>query len=833
MRYVSSGAERIWGYTAQEVTNNTDLIWNQIKLGGQFEEVQKTVATSLATKSKWTSRFKYVMPSGEVRTYLAYGTPDFLADGTILFNSIILDITTEAKNEELLEQTTTLARIGSWELDMANQESDEMYWSPLIKEVLEVDADYDTSLFGGLEFYTGESNERIKKSMSLLIENGIEFDEELELLSAKNNKKWIRAIGKSFFVNNKCSKIYGSFQDISDKKIAAQKLEKAFSEKNTILESIGDAFCSFDTKWIVTYWNKEAETVLGKTKEEILGKNLWEEYADVVGTEFYNQYYKAVNTKTAVYFEAYYETLNMWLEVSAYPSEDGLSVYFKNITERKLIEQEKNNLQETLENSLNEIYIFDSKTFLFSYVNKGALLNLGYTDDEIKLKTPLDLKPDYIEEKFKILLEPLVLHEQNKIIFFTFHKRKDNTTYPVEVHIQLIEDNNLKRFLAIIIDITERNKSEAIILQANERFEKVTEATNDAIWDWDLTNDTYYRSKAIERFFGRSASSSITEKYFWKDNFHPDDLPQLKESIETAIADFNCMRWEFEYRIFNDQNKIVYVEDRGVIIRDNEGKAVRMVGAMSDITEEKQLSEQLSNLNKSLQQHALELERSNEELEQFAFVASHDLQEPLRMISSFMDQLKRKYSDSLDEKALQYIYFATDGAKRMKRIILDLLDYSRAGKPTEEQEELDLNEIVFEYQLLRRKVIEDKEVTILSDNLPTLTVHKAALTQIFHCFLDNAIKFSKPNRKTIVEIIAVDSKNEWTFAIKDNGIGIDAKFFDKIFVIFQRLHNKDQYAGTGIGLSIAKRHIEFLGGRIWVESQLNEGTTFYFTIQKN
>lgn len=833
LRYVSSGAEQIWGFTALEVTNNASLIWNQIKLGGQFEDVQQTVATSLATKSKWTSRFKYVMPNGEVRTYLASGIPEFLTDGTILFNSIILDITIEAKNEQLLEQTTTIARIGSWELDLLNGKSDTMRLSPMVHEILELDDDYNPSYSGCLDLNVGESKDKARNAIELLISKGIEFSEELQLKTPKGNKRWVVCIGICETVNGERVKIYGSFQDITDKKIAVKKLEKAFAEKSTILESIGDAFCSFDTKWIVTYWNKEAETVLGKTKEEILGKNLWEEYPDVVGTEFFNQYYKAVNTKNAVYFEAYYETLNMWLEVSAYPSEDGLSVYFKNITERKLIEQEKNNLQETLENSLNEIYIFDAESLHFTYVNKGALINLGYTDDEIKLKTPLDLKPDFTEDQFKKLIEPLLHYQQEKIIFFTIHKRKDGSTYPVEVHLQYVEQHDSKRFLAIVLDITERNKAEAIILQANERFEKVTEATNDAIWDWDLINDTYYRSKAIERFIGKNSSPCITEKYFWKDNFHPDDLPQLKESIETAIADINCMRWEAEYRIFNDENKIVYVEDRGVIIRDNEGKAVRMVGAMSDITEEKELSEQLSNLNKSLQQHALELERSNEELEQFAFVASHDLQEPLRMISSFMDQLKRKYSDSLDEKALQYIYFATDGAKRMKRIILDLLDYSRAGKPAEEKEELDLNEIVQEYQLLRRKVIEDKDVTILSDNLPTLTVHKAALTQIFHCFLDNAIKFSKSDRKTVIEVIVVNSKYEWTFAIKDNGIGIDAKFFDKIFVIFQRLHNKDQYAGTGIGLSIAKRHIEFLGGRIWVESQLNEGTTFYFTIQKN
>ncbi|MDZ4794998.1 MAG: ATP-binding protein, partial [Bacteroidota bacterium] len=225
-------------------------------------------------------------------------------------------------------------------------------------------------------------------------------------------------------------------------------------------------------------------------------------------------------------------------------------------------------------------------------------------------------------------------------------------------------------------------------------------------------------------------------------------------------------------------------------------------------------------------------ERSNEELEQFAFVASHDLQEPLRMISSFMDQLQRKYGDLLDEKGHEYIHFATDGAKRMKQIILDLLDYSRANKPTEGKEEVDMNEVLSEFKELRRKLISEKIASIKSGDLPTLNTYKAAITQILHCLLDNALKYSIEGTPPIVEIDVAEKEKEWEFSIKDNGIGIEPQFFGKIFIIFQRLHNRDEYKGTGIGLSIAKRHIEFLGGRIWLESAPGEGTVFYFTIPK-
>ncbi len=209
------------------------------------------------------------------------------------------------------------------------------------------------------------------------------------------------------------------------------------------------------------------------------------------------------------------------------------------------------------------------------------------------------------------------------------------------------------------------------------------------------------------------------------------------------------------------------------------------------------------------QKYTIELERSNKELEQFAFVASHDLQEPLRMISSFMDLFLRRYGHEIDDNGKKYIHFATDGAKRMKQLMLDLLQYSRASRPQEGREQIDLKEVIIEYKKLRRKVISEKSAAITYKNLPTLKTYKAAITQIMHCILDNALKYSKENSPSKIEINCQENDQEWLFSIQDNGIGIDSQFYEKIFVIFQRLHSKEAYSGTGIGLSVAKRHVEF------------------------
>jgi len=410
--------------------------------------------------------------------------------------------------------------------------------------------------------------------------------------------------------------------------------------------------------------------------------------------------------------------------------------------------------------------------------------------------------------------------------------RRNGEVFPIELTVIPIEQGDAMFFCAFIRDISRRKKAEQYILKANERFEKVTEATNDAIWDWDIENDIFYRSKAIGNFFGKNALTEMKEKNFWKDDFHPEDVAGIKDTVQAAIADPAINRWESEYRIFNDQGEIVYVIDRGMIVRNANGKAIRMVGAMTDVTSQKQLEIQLNELNISLQKRSFELERSNEELEQFAFIASHDLQEPLRMISSFMDLLKRRYEDHLDEKALRYIFFATDGARRMKQIILDILDFSKAGKLNEDAINIDLNQVVDEYKILRRKIIKEKNVTVLSGQLPVVTCFKAPVVQTMHCLLDNAITYSKPNVKPQIEISVSENDVEWIIQVKDNGIGIDNSYLEKIFIIFQRLHNKDQYSGTGIGLSIAKKNVESCNGKIWVESVLNEGSTFYFTINK-
>lgn len=251
-----------------------------------------------------------------------------------------------------------------------------------------------------------------------------------------------------------------------------------------------------------------------------------------------------------------------------------------------------------------------------------------------------------------------------------------------------------------------------------------------------------------------------------------------------------------------------------------------------DITHRKESELLLKHLNETLEHKAAELQASNTELERFAYVASHDLQEPLRMISSFLHLLEKDMEGQLTETTKQYIYFVTEGANRMKRLIEDLLQYSRVGSSRENFTEVNCNELIANIRTIFDLRIRETGAILHIKPLPVISAVYVQLQQLFQNLVSNALKYYKNNVPEI-EIGCNDRDDKWEFYVKDNGIGIDPKYFDKIFIIFQRLHNKTDYSGTGIGLAICKKIVEKHSGAIWVQSEPEKGSTFYFTIPKH
>ena len=269
---------------------------------------------------------------------------------------------------------------------------------------------------------------------------------------------------------------------------------------------------------------------------------------------------------------------------------------------------------------------------------------------------------------------------------------------------------------------------------------------------------------------------------------------------------------------------------------DAQGNPLYIIGISEDITELKQQQDQIKQFYTELEQKVKdrteELLKSNKELEQFAYVASHDLQEPLRMVSGFLQLLEKKYKNELDETATEYIHYAVDGAERMKKLIVDLLAYSRVGTSKALLTEVNLNEVVQHVTDTFEMALNETEGKIITDQLPVITADKTQMIQLFQNLIGNAIKY-RGKDAPIIEISCRDALGEWILTVKDNGIGIEPRFFEKIFIIFQRLHSKVEYSGTGIGLAICKKIIERHGGHIRVESELGKGSCFIFTLKKD
>jgi light-regulated signal transduction histidine kinase (bacteriophytochrome) len=321
---------------------------------------------------------------------------------------------------------------------------------------------------------------------------------------------------------------------------------------------------------------------------------------------------------------------------------------------------------------------------------------------------------------------------------------------------------------------------------------------------------------------------------FWQKHVHPEDWKRICDNRQALFDDPSAYYWEDEYRFIKPDGTYAIVYDRAYISRDKEGKAIRMIGASRDITRLKENEIQLKALNEKLEKRAKELAVSNQELEQFAYVASHDLQEPLRMVTSFLNQIEKKYNDLLDEKGKKYVFFAVDGARRMRQMILDLLEFSRAGKIDSNDDKADLDAVVKEILELHQQKIEETHAQISIDHLPVIAAPKIALRQIFQNLISNSLKYCRLNNdiRPRISVTATDHNDYWQFNVSDNGIGIEPQYFEKIFVIFQRLHDRSEYSGTGIGLAITKKIIENLGGKIWVESETDKGSSFFFTIPK-
>ena len=363
----------------------------------------------------------------------------------------------------------------------------------------------------------------------------------------------------------------------------------------------------------------------------------------------------------------------------------------------------------------------------------------------------------------------------------------------------------------------------AELQEQRQQLEDVIVGTHVGTWQWNIQTGGFIVNECWAEIIGYRFDEIFPvslEKV--KEFVHPEDLPRLEQALDDTLQGLKPL-YDCQYRMQRRDGCWVWVQDLGrVMQRSSAGKPLRMSGTHADITERKE-SERV------VKETLVELKRSNSELEHFAYVASHDLQEPLRMVVSYLQLIKRRYIGRLDADADEFIGFAVDGAQRMQSLINDLLAYSRVGTRGNPFAPTDCSDAVHRALANLQMILAETGAQIDCGQLPTVLADSSQLVQLFQNLVGNALKY-RGSETPRIAIGAELRENEWLFSVGDNGIGIEPRYFERIFVIFQRLHSRSQHSGTGIGLAVCKKIVERHGGIIWVSSEPGTGSTFYFTI---
>jgi PAS domain S-box-containing protein len=464
------------------------------------------------------------------------------------------------------------------------------------------------------------------------------------------------------------------------------------------------------------------------------------------------------------------------------------------------------------------IFMMDPHGQILSW-NAGAERIKGYSANQIIghnfscFFSPQDIERGRPEEILR-LTAALGRHEEQAM-----RVRKDGSRFLASIVFTALRDvdGNLRGFSEFSHDLSESKESEA-------RYRGLLEAAPDAMVVVNVAGEIVLLNVRAENEFGYSRDELIGQKVknIIPEGFAERIIADGTRSAAEALAQQIGNGIELSGRRKDGSEFPIEI----MLSPLESAEGILVTAAIRDISVRKQSEEHLVKT-------VAELKRSNDELQQFAYVSSHDLQEPLRMVSSYTQLLAKRYKGRLDSDADEFITFAVDGCNRMQGLIQDLLAYSRAGTNGKALLEVSTEDALQKALTNLRIAIENGHAVITHDPLPVLTTDETQLTQVFQNLVGNAIKYHAAEAPRVHVSATRDSGNEWTFSVRDNGLGIDPQYFERIFIIFQRLHGRDEFEGTGIGLAICKKILERLGGRIWVESQPGKGSTFYFSLPEN
>jgi PAS domain S-box-containing protein len=747
------------------------------------------------------------------------------------------DVTERQKLEDLLRKANTLARIGSWEVDLLKGA---VYWNDITREIHEAESSFVPDLATGINFYKeGPGRELITQKINEAIELGEPWDVELQIITAKNNERWIRSIGETEFADGKCVRIYGSFQDIDKRKKVEEALLRSEARARRIFESDMIGFVFWSEKGQILEANDYFLNMTGYTRQD-LEKGLvnWAamtppEYAnlDVISLKqlettgickpFEKEYIRKDGSRFPIILGAAALGENF----------DGVGIcYVMDITERKKAEIDRERLNERFQLATQSVQLglWDWDVKNNKLIWDEAMYRL-YNLTENEFTTVYDGWASRVHEEDKQRVD-------NDIQLALAGKKEYNPEFRIvwpdsSVHymnasgmIERDDDGKPVRMTGFNWDVTERKKAEEKIKSSEEHYRMLVEQSVDGI----------FLSDANGQYLDANLSGCKMLGYTWEEIVTMSLADVLTEAEVKRVPELIA---SFEGGNVSNSEWVFKRKDGSTFIGEVIGRALpdgRLQCILRDITERKAAEEKIKNINIELEEKVIsrteQLRRTNEELEAFSYSVSHDLRAPLRGIIGFTNILEEDYTSKLDDEAKRITAVIKTNTMRMGHLIDDLLAFSRIGRQELIKAPLDTNKLVQEVIEQLKATSKNPDLQWIIEPLPVVNADIGTIRQVWINLVSNAIKYSSNTKHPQITIGHYSEQWQQVFFIKDNGVGFNNEYRHKLFRVFQRLHSAEEFEGTGVGLALVEKIIFKHGGKVWAEAEVNKGASFYFSL---
>lgn len=549
-------------------------------------------------RSSYVTEKRYLAKDG--RVVWARASVSVLRDrqgAPVSLVGVVEDITLQKSAEEelrrgqaLLRMASSMSRMGAWSVDLAQSR---LTWSDEVCDIHEQPRGHAPTFEEAMSYYPPHDLTRLEEAFRSCIEEGQPFDLELEMVTRTGRRLFVRALGEPVHdAQGMVVQVQGAFQDIT--KLLEAELQRLEVENRLArtLDSISDAFFDLDKNWRFQYLNRQGERLLQRSRQELLGRNLWEEFPEAVGTAFEHAYRKALGQGMAVEFEEFYPPLQTWFSVRAYPSEDGLAVYFRDVNEeregRQRLEESEQRFLELSEHIRDVFYVLDPEgqfAFVSSAYEKvwGRTCQSLYDDPFSFLEAVLEPDRALAEATLRHAFKGLAPELEFRVL------RPDGAVRWVLASSYPVRDTqgNIERIVGTVRDITERKRFELSLQASEERLRLLSRATNDAIYDWDLATQRLWWNDGFESLFGYRRDQVEPTADSWTSRIHPDDRETVIAAIQ-RVVEGGAESWSGEYRFRRRDGSYAYVLDRGHLIRDTRGEPVHLVGGMTDLSERRE-----------------------------------------------------------------------------------------------------------------------------------------------------------------------------------------------------------------------------------------------------